>query len=402
MRAFLLVVALVLTGGGAALTARGEITVQVADLRTTETFDAARGYGFEPDGAPSAAQAGFVISFAVPEGNHRVRVTFGGEAASDTTVRAETRRLVFDSIVVPAGGSLTREFIVNTRHAKLAPPEPNAPGGTEVRLKPREIGSFRWDEKLTLEFTGRAPAVRSITLAPTTAPTVFLFGDSTVADQASGDFASWGQMLTFFVGPGLAIANHAESGETLKSFLTSLRFDKALSLLHAGDWVFIQFGHNDQKANWPQTYAEAGTTFRAYLRTYLAEVRRRGAHPVLLTSPQRRQFDGTKVRNTHRDYPHVVRALAAAEGVPLIDLERASIALYEALGPEKSPLAFANAGRDATHHNAYGAYLLAQAVAEAIRAQSLPLARYLRTDVPAFDPHRPLAPADFPPTLLLK
>ncbi len=397
MRRLALLLALAATLG-----ARADVTVRFADLQPTDVFDAARGYGFEPGQAPAADRAGFTLSFAAPEGNHRVTVVFGGDAASATTVRAEMRRLVFESVTVPAGGSVTRDFIVNTRNAKLAPPEPNAPGGQEVRLKPREIGTTRWDDKLTLEFSGTAPAVRSITIAPAAVPTIFLAGDSTVADQHAGDYASWGQMLTACFGPDIAVANHAESGETLKSFLAELRLDKALSLMRAGDWLFIQFGHNDQKANWPQTYAEAGTTFTAYLRAFLAEARRRGVQPVLITSPQRRQFDGAKVRNSHRDYPDAVRALAAAEKVPLLDLERASVALYEALGPDASRAAFAQGGKDATHHNAYGAYLLAHALAQLIRDQQLPLARYLRNDLPTFDPHHPLAPTEFPATLSLK
>ena len=98
-------------------------------------------------------------------------------------------------------------------------------------------------------------------------------------------------MLPRFFGADIAIANHAESGETLKSFVTELRLDKLLSTLKAGDWVMIQFGHNDQKIQWPQTYAEAATTYRSWLRTYIAEVRRRGATPILVTSPERRNFD---------------------------------------------------------------------------------------------------------------
>ena len=203
-------------------------------------------------------------------------------------------------------------------------------------------------------------------------------------------------MLPRFFRPEIAVANHTESGETLKSFVTGLRFAKVLSQLKAGDWVFLQFGHNDQKKNWPQTYVEAGTTYRAWLRTYIAEIRLRGATPVLVTSPQRRNFTPEgKVRNTHGDYPDAVRAVAAEEGVALIDLEAASRALYEALGPEKSPLAFSNGGKDPTHHNNYGAYQLAQAVAQGIRAAQLPLARFLADDFTGYDPAKPDDPAGF-------
>ncbi|MDQ5979383.1 MAG: hypothetical protein QG602_2357, partial [Verrucomicrobiota bacterium] len=150
--------------------------------------------------------------------------------------------------------------------------------------------------------------------------------------------------------------------------------------------------------NWPQTYVEAGTTYQARLRTYLAEIRRLGATPVLVTSPQRRNFspDG-KIRNTHGDYPAAVRAVAAEEQAALIDLEAASRALYEALGPDRSPLAFSNGGKDATHHNNYGAYQLAKAVAQGIRdsAALTPLAAFLANDFAAYDPAKPDDPAAF-------
>ena len=163
-------------------------------------------------------------------------------------------------------------------------------------------------------------------------------------------------MLPRFFGAGIAIANHAESGETLKSFVTELRLDKLLSTLKPGDWVMIQFGHNDQKIQWPQTYAEAATTYRSWLRTYIAEIRRRGATPILVTSPERRNFDAQgRIVPTLGEYPDAVRAVAREEGVALIDLNPMSVRFYEALGPEVSPRAFADEGRDKTHHNEYGA-----------------------------------------------
>ena len=110
-------------------------------------------------------------------------------------------------------------------------------------------------------------------------PTLYLAGDSTVTDQAHGAVGKLGTDAAAFFAPDISIANHAESGETLKSFVTELRLDKLLSKLAAGDWVMIQFGHNDQKSQWPQTYVEAATTYRSWLRVYLAEVRRRGATP---------------------------------------------------------------------------------------------------------------------------
>jgi lysophospholipase L1-like esterase len=106
-----------------------------------------------------------------------------------------------------------------------------------------------------------------------------------VTDHPSEPTASWGQMLPAMLDAQVTVANYAESGATLKSFLADLRLDKVLMQMKPGDYLLIQFGHNDQKANWPQTYAEAGTTYRAYLAAYIAEARRRGATPFWSPAP---------------------------------------------------------------------------------------------------------------------
>ena len=336
----------------------------------------------------------FFFSVAVPEGDYRVTVKLGdARGPSETTVSAETRRLMLERVVTRRGEITTRTFVVNVRNARLAPPPPNAPGGTEVRIMDRERDSYTWDDKLTLEFSGTAPKVASIQVEPIQVPRLFLLGDSTVADQRAEPFASWGQMLPRFFGPQIAIANYAESGETLKSFLAELRLDKALSEIRPGDWVFIQFGHNDEKSQWPQTYVAAETTYRSYLRTYIAEVWRLGATPVLVTSPQRRVFDAQgHIRNTHGAYPEAVRAVGAEEGVSVIDLGAMSTVLYEALGVERAALAFGDEGREITHHNDYGAYELARCVVRAIQESSLPLSMYLLPGTARFDPSHPDRP----------
>jgi lysophospholipase L1-like esterase len=201
-------------------------------------------------------------------------------------------------------------------------------------------------------------------------------------------------MFTRFFTPDVAIANHAESGETLKSFLTGLRLDKILSQMKKGDYLFIEFGHNDMKVNWPQTYVEPFTTHKEYLKVFIAEARRRGAIPVLVTPMQRRNFDGLKIRNSLGDFPESVRQTAKEEGVALIDLTKMSIDFYEALGPEKSPLAFSG-GRDATHHSDYGAYELAKCIVEGVRANKLDLARYIVPGYKTFDPAHPDPPEAF-------
>lgn len=360
----------------------------------TPAYSTATGFGFDL-GTQPGGNAPFYFSIAVPEGNYRVTVVLGAaHEPAETLVRAETRRLMLAPIATAPGEFVTRRFVVNVRDATLPPPPENAPGSHAVALNAREQDSFTWDEKLTLEFAGAAPRVRTIRVEKVDVPTVFLLGDSTVTDQRVAPAGSWGQRLTRFFRDDIAIANHAESGETLKSFLTAHRLAKVLSLARAGDWMLIQFGHNDQKANWPQTYAEAHTTYRAYLRAYIAEAKRRGVRPVLVTSPERRMFapDG-KIRRTHGDYPAVVKAVAAEENIPWLDLNAASVAFYEALGPQRAPLAFADDGRDATHHNTYGADVLAACIADAIKRHVPELAVHLAAAFAGFDPQHPPAAA---------
>ena len=373
-------------------------TFDLSALSTSVAYSAARGFGFDLGTRPSTeTPVPFYFSVAVPEGNYRVTITFGdATTASEETLRCECRQLLLENLSTPAGTVITRSFIVNVRTPALPPPPSNAPGGTAVRLNPREVGNLRWDDKLTLEFDGAAPRVTSIAVEPTRMPTVFLAGDSTVTDQPNEPAASWGQMLPRFFKPEVAVANHAESGETLKSFIASLRLAKILSQIQPDDYLFIQFGHNDEKNKWPQTYVEPRTTYKDYLRVFISEARLRGATPVLITSMQRRTFDKKgAIVNTHGDYPEAVRELAREQKVALIDLERMSTTFYEALGPELSPIAFSQHGKDPTHHDNYGAYELAKCVVQGIREAHLPLADQIVEDFTGFDPAHPDFPESF-------
>lgn len=339
------------------------------------------GFGYEP----ASRGHEFLFSAAVPEGNYKVTVRVGGRA----TIKAEQRRLMVRDIVTRPGRYVTVSFVVNVRTPAITPPPMNAPGGDRVRLNDRETGSYTWDDKLTLEFLGD-PQVASIDIEPIDVPTIYLVGDSTVTDQPGEPNASWGQMLPALFEPDIVVANHAESGETMKSFLTALRFDKVLDRMKAGDFLFLQFGHNDQKATWPQTYVDPLLTYPAYLRAYIAEARRRGATPVLVTPPERRSWDGTHIRHSLLEYADAMRKVAREDDVLLLDLQTQSIALYEAFGPDRALLLFGGTnGRDPTHHDNAGAWLLARAVAAQAGARLPTLSRYLRPEARAFDPVHP-------------
>ena len=354
------------------------------------------GYGFEPGANISCVDRGgdslrrdlctsdkpFYFSVALPEGNYNVTVTLGdSDAATVTTIKAELRRLMLERVETAKGKFITRTFTVNIR-------TPTIKGDGEVRLKDREKTTewWAWDEKLTLEFNNSRPSVCAMEIKPVNVPTIYLLGDSTVCDQPSEPYNSWGQMLTRFFGPGVAIANHAESGESLRSSLAAHRLDKVLSILKQGDYLIIQYGHNDEKEKGEGV--GAFTTYKSDLKTFVAEARKRGAHAVLVTPVQRRTFgaDG-KITNSHGDYPEAVRQLAREENVPLIDLNAMSKPLYEAWGPELSKRAFAP--NDNTHHNNYGSYELAKCIVEGIKTNDTGLARYLVSDMVTFDPGRP-------------
>lgn len=341
--------------------------------------------------------AGPTFSVAASEGNYRVKLKLGSaDRACVTTVKAESRRLMLEKVRTARGEFVTRTIMVNVRN-------PSIDGGGAVHLKDREKGTLHWDDRLSLEFLGSpaCPVSAEIEKAADI-PTIFLAGDSTVTDQTKDPSASWGQMLTRFFGPTVAIANHAESGESLKSFIAEGRLEKVMSQIRAGDYLVIQFGHNDMKQNLPRTYVEPFTTYKAYLKLFIAEARLHGAIPILVTSMHRRNFDANgKIVNTLGDFPEAVRQTAKEENVPLIDLHSMSALFYEAMGPEKSPLAFAANGKDATHHNNYGAYELARMVVEGIKSAVPALAVHLTQDAGTYNPSQPDPIASNRPVLLV-
>ncbi|MGA7832955.1 MAG: rhamnogalacturonan acetylesterase [Terracidiphilus sp.] len=353
--------------------------------------------GFDLNTAPEilatscSSDQPFFFSAAVPEGSYRVTVVLGSDQASTTTVWAEARRLMLEKVAIKAKGSVTRSFDVNVRV-----PEINGDAGHRVKLKFREPGNLDWDNKLTLEFNGDHPSLRSISITPIQETTVYLAGDSTVVDQDVEPWAAWGQMLPRFFRPGIVIANHAESGETIRSFVDEQRFAKVFSLIRPGDYLFMQFGHNDQKPN-----AVSLDDYKKLLVEYIAQTRAKGATPVLMTSMNRRTFDADgKITNSLAGYPDAVREVAAAQHVALIDLNAMSKVLFETMGPDGTLKAFmhypANAFpnqtkaiSDNTHFNKYGAYELARCVVRGIRNDKLPLRKLLTKDIPSFDPSKP-------------
>lgn len=373
----------------------------VVPVLAQSAYDPKFGHGFILVAETPEKPAIFAVK--ANEDNYRVTVKFGHpEHATDTTIKAESRRLMLAPVKTEAGKYETRTFTVNVRQPPISKDRNTA-------LNDREKGpptTPNWDEYLTLEFNGPMPGVASLDIVPAKdVVTVFLAGDSTVTDQRNEPYAGWGQMLPRFFGPGVAISNHAESGLALHSFEGQRRLDKVLSMMDPGDYLFIQFGHNDQKDK--REGAGAQTTYRANLKKFIAAARSKEGIPVLVTPMERRRFDKNgKATTTLDEYAAVVRQVAEEERVPVIDLQVMSLALYSALGPEQSKRAFAHypantfpgqekALQDDTHHNNFGGYELARCMVEGIRLKVPELAKHLSPDAGTFDPSKPDAPEQF-------
>jgi lysophospholipase L1-like esterase len=360
--------------------------------------------GFDLHSVPSSFSSGacasdkpFFFSAPEPDGNYRVTLVLGGDVASTMTVRAESRRLLLMNQWIPARGSRTLTFVVNVRTSTIHSEDASL---VQVKLKPREIGALDWDDKLTLEFNGDHPSVRSITIEPAAkVPTIYLAGDSTVVDQDKEPWAAWGQMLPLFFNPGVSVANNAESGETIRSFVGERRLAKIMSTIQPGDYLLVQFAHNDQKPG--KGYVPAATEYRDLLKSYISQAQTHGATPILVTSMNRRTFDDSgHITQTLGDYPQTTREVAAEEHVALIDLNAMSKTLYEAMGDEGTLHAFVHYPantfpgqtedlKDDTHFNSYGAYELARCIVQNLHDQKNPLAAYLRKDIPGFNPEHP-------------
>lgn len=220
--------------------------------------------------------------------------------------------------------------------------------------------------------------------------TVWLAGDSTMAAKAADKRpeTGWGETLAECFAPSrVRIANHAMNGRSTRSFVAEGRWAAIVDSLRAGDYVFIQFGHNDEKVN-----TDRGATpevYAANLARFVDEVRARNATPVLLTPVTRRSFTDGKLVDSHGRYPDAVRATAAEKRVALIDMHRTSMQLVERLGDDSSRalwLHLDSAGhvnyprgvRDDTHFNPAGARAMAGLAIDAIRALPLGLRDQLR------------------------
>ncbi|MEU2435761.1 rhamnogalacturonan acetylesterase [Streptomyces rubradiris] len=334
---------------------RGATLVALA-LGTALTAAPARAHTGRPPGIEHCTAT--ACHFDVPPGTYDVTVRLGAATASATRVTGETRRTLLPETAVPAGEHVTRSFTVDVRTPEG---EPAGAAGTPG---------------LDLALGGSAPALDAIRVTPALPITrrILLIGDSTVCDQPADPYSGWGQQLPQYLRAGLSVANHADSGESTVTYLQDPRLWAAVQpLIRPGDLVLVQLAHNDK------TTGEAA--YRANLETLVAGVRDRGGTPVLVTPVVRRWFnaDGTLDNDTALlvnglgvDHPAVIRSVAAAENVPLIDLTAKTKALVESLGPEDSKALYLyNEKRDNTHTSVHGATVFAGLVRDELLARRL-------------------------------
>ena len=321
-----------------------------------------------------------------PEGNYLCTAVFGSaEKPTVNWVKAEGRRLMLDKVTTAAGEIVTNRFAVNIRTDGLK-------SGGKVRLSGAENGHERWDDRLTVTIISDNPAQTPVTVVPADDKTVTLFlaGDSTVCCYNVEPYGTWGQMLPAFFDESVAIANHAECGRALSSYKSEKREEKVLESMKSGDWLFIQFGHNDQKEKCE--FDERMRRYNERLEAVIDAFTAKGGKVALVSPMERRRFDKDgKPFKTLQEYEDAMKAMAEKKGIPFLNLHDLSYRLYTSLGEDGTvPLfGFRKGALDNTHHSVYGGYELARAMVELIKANIPELAAHLRDGIAAWSPEKP-------------
>lgn len=213
--------------------------------------------------------------------------------------------------------------------------------------------------------------------------TIFTIGDSTMSNKKldnNGQERGWGQMLPSFFDENVEVDNHAVNGSSSKSFINDGRWDKVLAKIKKGDYVFIQFGHNDQKAN-EKRHTDPGSTFDDNLRKFVNETRAKGGIPVLFSSIIRRNFNEEGVLiDTHGDYLKSPKNVAEELGVVFIDLNQITHDLVQGLGLEPSKELFLWVGdrQDNSHLRVKGGRIIAKLAVQAIADKISDLAKHVQ------------------------
>ena len=330
------------------------------------------------------------FSVRVPEGDYKVTVTIGShQYAGVTCLRSETRRMVIERMMTKKGELQDVTFNVNIRTSYID-------GQKIVELQNREKKDWGWDNRLTLEFNGERPAVNRIRIEPNQPKMkIWLCGNSTVTDQDNEPYTSWGQILPYWFDENVSVENIAMSGLRTTSFIAQNRLAKIVQEAKPGDYVLIEFGHNDEKDSTPGSGAWYNFTYN--LKQFIDMLRPQGVHVILATPTERRNFKNKKISASHGDYPDAIRTIAKREGLPLIDLTVSTTELYNAMGDSLSKKLFVHYPantypgqnkelKDNTHSSSYGAYEISKLVVMGLKSNEIELVKYLRPSWKDFNP----------------
>lgn len=214
---------------------------------------------------------------------------------------------------------------------------------------------------------------------------IYLVGDSTMSIKSTKAVPEmgWGVPFATFFDSTAVVENHAQNGRSTRSFMQEKRWEPIVNKLEKGDYVLIQFGHNDEIPT--KKSATTPDEFRKNLEKYVNDTREKNAFPVLITAVARRSFSPEgKLTDTHREYSDITRSVAKQLNVPLVDLDEKSRALLQQMGPESSKLLYLHlkpgehpnypdGKTDDTHFNELGARLMAQLVLKELRSLKIPV-----------------------------
>lgn len=223
--------------------------------------------------------------------------------------------------------------------------------------------------------------------------TIFMIGNSTMADKPFNNGnpeKGWGQIFPLYFQEGIKIENHAVNGRSTKSFIDEGRWDSVQNKIKPGDYVIIEFGHNDAKKDDPKRFADANTNYKWNLEKFINETRKKGGIPILATPIVRRRFDEQgKFYDVHGDYPKVVRELSEKMEVLLLDLHKKSEEYIIKLGVERSKNFYLHIDADEysslpegkiddTHLSPTGAFRICDFASDEIKLKIPTLGKYLK------------------------
>lgn len=287
------------------------------------------------------------------EGNYRIKVSLTGCAEMETEVLLflGRRHLAWKGIL-QYGQRQMVEGIVNVS-----------------AIVPRGKTEMYPDTTVDIALIGKGAALSGVQIEAVECPVIYIGGDSTVTDQSAdypyapgASYSGWGQMLSAYLDSRIAVSNHAHSGLTTESFREEGHYAILYDRLKAGDYVLLQFAHNDQKLD----HLKAEEGYRENLDRYISEIRKKGAYPILVTPIARNTWKGLdgSYNDLLAEYAEAVKRLGAQRKVPVVDLHAASRAFVLIKGLEAAKQWFYP--NDFTHSNDYGAYQAAGWVAQGL------------------------------------